>query len=495
MGGGSLPEPSTSHGGISKRVLSVALAVVMLSTLSVAWTTGSDNAAPQNLSISYAPSNPNTGTKVNFSGFATDPEDDPLTFTWNFGDGHTDSGQYVTHEFMNGSSNVTMYVDDGQTGSEPRPVNITMQVIVTSNSPPTIMVPSNPSVKQYAPTFFEVYFTDNDSDDSHRFTWFWGDGNCTVTEGKQAEHAYMNWGIFNMTVFCDDLTGIVGHNVSGYGLNCVFKWPPGISPVIVSFGADSTTPCVLEEITFSCLATGRNGDILGYVFEFGDGFFAYANATEGIVVSVQHAYASVGVYDAWVTVTDYQTVPITGGPVTIEISQWHFILQLVQGWNFVDIPLVGNDYRASTLGLLYGDFIAGWNATTSSFDKTYIVGMSPPPRDFDIVPGIGYWIHAISAETLDIAGALPTGTQTVSITVLSPPGGWVPFAFLGLGTHYAHELPGMYSGGLQIVAMYDSVTHTYVTYISGLPFKDFAIPPGRAVWLYCTSSGTLSYTP
>jgi ABC-type transport system substrate-binding protein/PKD repeat protein len=451
------------------------------------------NSAPQDLDFTYVPLNPDTGTRVNFTGYATDPDGDPLTFSWDFGDGSIATGQNVLHQFVNGNSTVTMYVDDGYVGLEPRPVSTARQIVVTPNSPPTIMVPSNPSVIQYAPTFFEVLFTDNDPDDSHRFTWFWGDGNCSVTEVRQAVHTYMTWGMFNMTVFCDDLTGLVGHNVSDYGFNWVNKWPPGISPVIESFYANNTAPYVLEEITFSCLAIDRNDDILGYAFEFGDGTFAYFNATAGTVVSVQHAYASVGVYDAWVTVTDYQTLPVTSGPLTIEVSQWHFNLQLVQGWNFVAVPLVGNDYRASTLGLQYGDFVAGWNATAQSYDSTYIVGMSPPVKDFDIVPGVGYWIHASSAETLDITGALPTGTQTVSITV-PPAGGWVAFAFLGLEIHYAHELPGMYSGSLRLVAMFDVIAHVYLTYIPGVP-KDFAIPPGCAVWLFCTSSGTLAYTP
>ena len=203
----------------------MALAVVMLSTLSAAWVTASDNAAPQNLSFSYAPSDPDTGTKVNFSGFATDPEGDPLTFTWDFGDGCTDSGQSVSHQFMNGSSNVTMYVDDGQMGLEPRPVSITMLVTVTSNSPPSIQVPSNPSVQYGKNTSFTVVYSDNDSDDSHRFTWFWGEGNCSVTSGRTCVHCFLLRGTFMLTVFCDDLTGLSGHNVSGTGLNTVLAIP------------------------------------------------------------------------------------------------------------------------------------------------------------------------------------------------------------------------------------------------------------------------------
>ena len=180
---------------------------------------------------------------------------------------------------------------------------------------------------------------------------------------------------------------------------------------------------------------------------------------------------------------------------TIEVpSLEHFSLQLVQGWNFVAVPLMGSDYSASTLGLQYRDVITGWNATTQTYDRTYLVGISPPAMDFDIIPGVCYWIYANSAETLDLSGYVPTGMITVNITVPLA-GGWVAFAFLGLETHYAHELPGMYTGTIPVVVDFSESTQMYVTYIVGIPMTDFAILPGQAIWIYCTTSGTLTYTP
>jgi PKD repeat protein len=320
MGGGNLPESSASHGGMSKRVTSVALAVVMLSTLSTAWMTDSDNAAPQDLGFSYAPSDPNTGTKVNFSGFATDPEGDPLTFTWDFGDGCTDSGQFVSHQFMNGSSNVTMYVDDGQTGPEPRPVSITMLVIVTPNSPPTVSVPDHFWVCVRLPYSFSVNYSDNDSGDQHRFTWFWGDDQCSVTTVPTAIHTYTVKGTLVYAVYCDDLTGLLGHNVSDTGLNtigpCAFK-----APTIGSFTANVSFTVTGSPVNFSALATDADTEVLGYTFDFGDGAYAYFNESQGTIVSVTHAYASVGVYDAWVAVTDYNSEPVIAGPNTIDVAQ------------------------------------------------------------------------------------------------------------------------------------------------------------------------------
>jgi hypothetical protein len=111
-----------------------------------------------------------------------------------------------------------------------------------------------------------------------------------------------------------------------------------------------------------------------------------------------------------------------------------------------------------------------------------------------LVPGVGYWVFADAAETLLIYGSLPVGIQSVEIHVPAG-GGWYPFVFLGLKTHHASEIPGMFSGTVSLVAAFDLVTKVYKTYIVGIPMTDFVILPGQAIWIFCGTGGTLSYLP
>jgi len=58
-------------------------------------------------------------TRVNFSGGgSTDPDGDPLTYSWDFGDGSNGTGQTVTHVYnAAGTFNVTLTVNDGKKGA------------------------------------------------------------------------------------------------------------------------------------------------------------------------------------------------------------------------------------------------------------------------------------------------------------------------------------------------------------------------------------------
>jgi hypothetical protein len=174
-----------------------------------------------------------------------------------------------------------------------------------------------------------------------------------------------------------------------------------------------------------------------------------------------------------------------------------FEWKLYQGWNFVCNPLVGLTYRASTLGLLRADVVAGFNSSTGLYDKVYIVGVSPL-WDFYILPGNGYWIYVNKGvENITLFGTMPTGPQTINVTV-PPYGGWATIGLCSLNTTLkASDLPGMCSGGrILVVSGFDNVQKVNKPYIvGGPPPADFYLVPGDAYWVYCTGSLTMTYTP
>jgi len=173
-----------------------------------------------------------------------------------------------------------------------------------------------------------------------------------------------------------------------------------------------------------------------------------------------------------------------------------FAVSLVKGWNFVSIPTIGFTYSASTLGLMRGDIVAGWNPATQTYDKNYVVGLSPPLKDFIISDSTGYLIFAQAAERILLNGTIPTVSQQRQISVPEG-GGWFVAGFESLDTPmFASEMCSMYSGAnVRQVNAYNSATGTYKMYVPMFPFTDFLITPGQAYWVSVSGSGTFAYDP
>jgi hypothetical protein len=174
-----------------------------------------------------------------------------------------------------------------------------------------------------------------------------------------------------------------------------------------------------------------------------------------------------------------------------------FGLSLKTGWNLVSIPSDGFTYWASTLGLKTGDLVSSWNSTLQMFDKSYIVGISPPPSDFVLTPSTGYWISTVSHERIKLNGSVPISTQSKHVAVPQG-GGWIMIGLESLSfTKYASDIPKMHNvpGAITMVSRYNTDTGMYESYANGIPMTDFALTPGEAYYCWSTTSGTLTYTP
>ena len=83
-----------------------------------------NNATPSILSVSTDPSDSTVGVneEISFSSSAEDDDNDPLTFSWDFGDNTTDSGQDLTdvsHSYSEvGTWTVTLEVSDGKSSDK-----------------------------------------------------------------------------------------------------------------------------------------------------------------------------------------------------------------------------------------------------------------------------------------------------------------------------------------------------------------------------------------
>ncbi len=238
------------------------------------------NDAPSITSMTYSPADPDTGSLMWFNSTATDPEGDEIYYTWTFGDGHTAYGQNVRYQYTeDGGYDLVLSIDDKHVGAPgSRPVTQGSMVVVSQNGPPTVSVSDYADIDAKHPATFEATVSDPDPRDVLKYTWIWDDGTISVTDVPTADHTYNSRGIYTLTVWADDQTGLDGHNRSDVGQIAVVTSAPNKAPVIssyvVSYASLPDDPYTGEEITFTGVAADPDGNALTLTIVFDDGTFA-----------------------------------------------------------------------------------------------------------------------------------------------------------------------------------------------------------------------------
>jgi uncharacterized membrane protein len=140
------------------------------------------------------------GTAVAFSGSASDPDGDPLTITWHFGDGSLAAGTLTpSHAYAdNGSYLVTLVVTDSAGMGDSDSLLVTV-----INVPPVVSAGSDRTVTVLDQIPFNGSFTDPGTADSHTIQWDFGDGNHASGSLTPA-HIYTSPGIYTVTLAITD---------------------------------------------------------------------------------------------------------------------------------------------------------------------------------------------------------------------------------------------------------------------------------------------------
>jgi PKD repeat protein len=232
----------------------------------------------------------NEGSVVTFDGDASsDPDGDPLTFAWDFGDGSVGSGALVTHTYGdNGSYAVVLTVSDGSAGST---ANVRADIVNVA-----------PVVQDLGTTTLlrgETFTRDGSFADPGADSWVamvdYGDGSAPETPALAGmtfhlSHVYAAAGAYTAMVTVTDDDGGVGTaqaRVSVADRAPVANAGPranGNEGSAVSFdGSASSDP---------------DGDALTFTWDFGDG----SPPVGGLTPS--HVYADNGTYTVTLNVFD-----------------------------------------------------------------------------------------------------------------------------------------------------------------------------------------------
>ena len=242
-----------------------------------------NNVDPAGLAIT-GPSTGSEGGTLSFSAFATDVAADPLTYTWDFGDGNTATGSSVSNLFADDG---TYLVRVDATDTEGGDVFATATVTI-SNVAPTItsMITPASGVEGGALTM-SATGTDPGAD-TPIFRWDFGDGTQLAT-GASVGHVYADEGTYTITLTLTDDNGAVDTQTSTITISNV---NPSI--VFTNFPAGGDEGATL---LFEAAATDVLADTLTYTWDFNDGTIA-------VGASVTHVYADEGNPNVVLTVTD-----------------------------------------------------------------------------------------------------------------------------------------------------------------------------------------------
>jgi probable HAF family extracellular repeat protein len=147
---------------------------------------------------------PYSGVKnaaIRFDGTAsTDADGDPLTYTWNFGDGTTGSGTNPMHTYAaSGTYTVTLTVNDGITNSIPAGAQVTV-----NNTAPIARVSGPATGFKSSVLTWDGSGSSDANGDTLTYHWDFGDGSSLISSTPTVTHSYTTIGSYLVTLVVSD---------------------------------------------------------------------------------------------------------------------------------------------------------------------------------------------------------------------------------------------------------------------------------------------------
>lgn len=223
-------------------------------------------------------------TAFNAAG-STTSSGQPTSYSWNFGDGTSGSGEMPSHTYAAaGVYTVTLVVSDSSGDVAQK----TRQVIV--EGPPTAQLSASPGGP--IPTGTPIQFDASASTDPFgtitSYQWNFGDGQSSI--GPSPTHAYSTAGDYTVALTVTDAAGATNTITDAV---TVTDRPP-----IAAFNPTSATVLAGSSIPFDgTQSSDPDGSITGYAWSFGDG-------SASTSPQPSHTYMQTGTFTVTLAVTD-----------------------------------------------------------------------------------------------------------------------------------------------------------------------------------------------
>jgi PKD repeat protein len=142
-------------------------------------------------------------TQILFDGSgSSDPDNDPLDYTWDFGDGNTATGVMPMHIYAAaGNFDVTLVVSDGMANSAPAVATATITEPVMNLAP--VANPGGPYTGEPGQAIlFDGSASADPNGDALTFSWDFGDG--AMGDGVSPSHTYAADGVYTVMLVVND---------------------------------------------------------------------------------------------------------------------------------------------------------------------------------------------------------------------------------------------------------------------------------------------------
>ncbi|MCB9101309.1 MAG: PKD domain-containing protein, partial [Anaerolineales bacterium] len=227
---------------------------------------------------------------IAFTGSGSDPDNDPLTYSWTFGDGSSGTGATPSHRYVdNGTYTAILTVNDGRGG-----VATSQATVTINNVAPTAKISSPASGNEGQNISFDGSgSSDPGPNDTLTYAWDFGDGSTGT--GATVLHRYRDNGTLTVRLTVTDKDGASNSTLTTITINNVAPTANISAPSGGDEAPGGTT------ISFDGSGSSDPGldDTLTYLWDFGDGTPA-ANGP----ATVSHTYIDSGSYTVRLTVTD-----------------------------------------------------------------------------------------------------------------------------------------------------------------------------------------------
>ena len=153
------------------------------------------------------------------------------------------------------------------------------------------------------------------------------------------------------------------------------------------------------------------------------------------------------------------------------------------GWNLITVPIQNSYSASSLLNYIPASVIVSYFDSQNQTYKSYVTG-DPPPYDFPIHEGYGYFVYMSQDNTIQF-----TGDVILSVSVPLYAG----YNMIGWYQTYntsASSLLSVIPGAL-IASIFDPVNQTYKSYVTGDPPPyDFTVSKGMGLFIWTDQAST-----